>query len=96
MIQIWYLEISEFRLHFMKSGWNQGEAYEACTVDHSFVGKDSSYVYATRPSGQGHFLLMTPETETGAGFEYQDHWQVGQRRAEEKEWCMDQADGQTV
>lgn len=71
---------------------NQGEAYEACTVDHSFVGKDSSYVYATRPSGQGHFLLMTPETETGAGFEYQDHWQVGQRRAEEKEWCMDQAD----
>lgn len=71
---------------------NQGEAYETCTVDHSFVGKDSSYVYATRPSGQGGFLLMTPDTETGAGFEYQDHWQVGQRRAEEKEWCMDQAD----
>ncbi|WP_418431225.1 DUF5695 domain-containing protein [Blautia sp.] len=71
---------------------NQGEAYETCTVDHSFVGKDSSYVYATRPSGEGHFLLMTPDTETGAGFEYQDHWQVGQRRAEEKEWCMDQAD----
>ena len=63
---------------------NQGEAYETCTVDHSFVGKDSSYVYATRPSGEGHFLLMTPDTETGAGFEYQDHWQVGQRRAEEK------------
>jgi len=56
------------------------------------VGKDSSYVYATRPSGDGHFLLMTPDTETGAGFEYQDHWQIGQRRAEEKEWCMDQAD----
>lgn len=71
---------------------NQGEAYEACTVDHSFVGKDSSYVYATRPSGDGHFLLMTPDTETGAGLEYQDHWQIGQRRAEEKEWCMDQAD----
>lgn len=71
---------------------NQGEAYETCTVDHSFVGKDSSYVYAARPSGQGGFLLMTPDTETGAGFEYQDHWQAGQRRAEEKEWCMDQAD----
>ncbi len=71
--------------------WSQGdEIYETRVVDHSFVGKDSSYIYATRPSGQGQFLLMTPVASTGAGFEYQDHWRVEEHAANEKSWCQDQ------
>lgn len=72
-----------------------GEAYEVSTVDHSFVGRDSSYVYATRPqSMNGGFVLMTPEVSTGAGFEYQDHWIRGTegRVPQEYGWCMDQGD----
>lgn len=72
--------------------WPGGEEiYETRTVDHSFVGKDSSYIYVTRPSGKGKFLLMTPDVLTGAGFEYQDHWRLEERRPEEASWCQDQA-----
>lgn len=72
--------------------WPGGEEiYETRVVDHSFVGKDSSYIYATRPSGQGQFLLMTPDVSTGAGFEYQDHWRTSERSADEAAWCQDQA-----
>ncbi|MDD3413178.1 MAG: DUF5695 domain-containing protein [Lachnospiraceae bacterium] len=72
--------------------WTQGdEIYETRTVDHSFVGKDSSYIYVTRPSGQGKFLVMTPDVSTGAGFEYQDHWRDSERESNEKAWCQDQS-----
>ncbi len=57
--------------------WNSvsgQQLYEAHVIDHSFVGADSSYIYATRPSGQGPFLLFTPDVSTGAQLEYQDHW----------------------
>ncbi|MDO5294342.1 MAG: DUF5695 domain-containing protein [bacterium] len=67
------------------------EIYETRTVDHSFVGKDSSYIYITRPSGLGKFLVMTPDTSTGAGFEYQDHWRTQERAADEASWCQDQS-----
>lgn len=68
--------------------WPGGEEiYETRTVDHSFVGKDSSYVYVTRPSGLGQFLVMTPDVSTGAGFEYQDHWHSEERAADEQSWC---------
>jgi hypothetical protein len=55
------------------------------------VGRDSSYIYVTRPSGIGRFLLMTPDVSTGAGFEYQDHWRTNERASEERAWCQDQS-----
>ena len=48
--------------------------YETRTVYHSFTGQNSSYIWASRPSGVGPFLLMTPDATTGAGFEYMDAW----------------------
>lgn len=77
-------------LPFNEYWTNRSQPYEECVVDHSFVGQDSSYIYATRPSGQGKFLLMTPDTSTGAGFEYQDHWRVNNGHAGSA-WAQDQA-----
>ncbi len=54
--------------------YNGEELYDTRCVFHSFVGLDSSYIYAQRPSGQGKMLLFTPQVETGAKFEYRDHW----------------------
>lgn len=72
--------------------WPGGEEiYETRTVDHSFVGQDSSYIYITRPSGLGKFLVMTPDVSTGAEFEYQDHWRMEERAEDEISWCQDQA-----
>lgn len=68
---------------------NRGQVYEESVVDHSFVGQDSTYIYATRPSGQGKFLLFTPDTATGAGFEYQDHWRINNGHAGSA-WAQDQ------
>ncbi|WP_081660376.1 DUF5695 domain-containing protein [Pseudobutyrivibrio ruminis] len=71
--------------------WSGGdEIYETRVVDHSFVGKNSSYIYAIRPSGQGQYVLLTPDDATDASFEYQDHWRVEERAANEKSWCQDQ------
>lgn len=70
--------------------WPGGEVYENQVVYHSFVGQDSSYVYASRPSGDTPFLLLTPDPSTGAGFEYQDHWCTSERSADEAMWCQDQ------
>lgn len=71
--------------------WPGGEEiYETRTVDHSFVGKNSSYIYVTRPSGLGKFLVLTPGSSTDAGFEYQDHWRTQERAADEAAWCQDQ------
>lgn len=87
------LEIGDFGVPLaFNEYWPGGEEiYETRVVDHTFIGKDSSYIYATRPSGLGQFLLMTPDVETGAGFEYQDHWRVEERSGEEAAWCQDQA-----
>jgi MYXO-CTERM domain-containing protein len=55
--------------------WGGGDViYEQRTVYHSFIGNDSSYVTIKRPSGIGPFLLLVPDSTTGAGFEYKDNW----------------------
>jgi hypothetical protein len=64
------------------------ELYDTRCVYHSFVGKDSSYIYATRPSGQGKILLFTPVSETGAGFEYRDHWRENNGH-QNSSWAQD-------
>jgi MYXO-CTERM domain-containing protein len=48
--------------------------YETRTVYHSFTGQNGSYITVRRPSGVGPFLLMVPDSSTGAGFEYMDAW----------------------
>lgn len=63
--------------------------YETRTIDHSFVGQDSSYIYATRPSGQGRFLLFEPDVSTGAKLEYQDHWRTNNGHPNSV-WAQDQ------
>lgn len=69
--------------------WSGGDAiYETRTVFHSFVGNNSSYITASRPSGIGPFLLMVPDAATGAGFEYQDHWRVEEHPG--SKWAQDQ------
>lgn len=72
------------------AGKNQLDmAYENSVVFHSFVGQDSSYIYATRPSGIGNFLTFTPDASTNAKLEYQDHWEDdGTHSAAEKAWSM--------
>ncbi|MCD8049179.1 MAG: DUF5695 domain-containing protein, partial [Clostridia bacterium] len=66
------------------------ELYDTRCVYHSFVGEDSSYIYATRPSGQGKMLLFAPCAETGSGFEYRDHWRVNNGH-EGSAWAQDQS-----
>lgn len=63
--------------------------YETRVLDHSFVGGDSSYIYAQRPSGQGKMLVFTPESSTGARLEYQDHWRVNNGHTGSV-WAQDQ------
>ena len=58
------------------------EVYQRRVVDHSFVGMDSSYLYAIRPNGEGHYLLFSPEASTGAKLEYMDHWSEEERGGE--------------
>lgn len=87
------LTIGDFGLPMpFNERWPGGEEiYETRTVDHYFVGRQSSYVYVTRPSGLGMYLLLTPDTGTNAGFEYADHWRTEERASDEKEWCQDQS-----
>ena len=61
------------------------DVYEKRAIDHSFVGLDSSYIYATRPNGDGHFLVFTPDASTGAKLEYNDRW-TAERSEEENNW----------
>lgn len=66
-------------------------AYENSVVFHSFVGQDSSYIYANRPSGIGNFLTFTPDSSTDSKLEYQDHWEVNDGQSltsAEKAWAM--------
>lgn len=89
------LPFKEFWTYPSKNGDSESTtAYEGSVLDHSFVGQDASYIYASRPSGMGDFLVMTPDiAKGGRGFEYQDHWirDTNGRTVEEIPWCMDQA-----
>ncbi|MFE6079117.1 DUF5695 domain-containing protein [Paenibacillus sp. NPDC057886] len=70
------LEIGDFGLPLpFNEQWTYGDAiYETRVVTHSFVGNNSSYITASRPSGIGSYLMLIPDATTGAGFEYQDRW----------------------
>ena len=63
------------------------EIYEDHVIDHSFVGLDSSYIYALRPSGEGKFLLFTPDVSTGAKLEYCDTWSDDHKTGTDQEWA---------
>lgn len=63
-------------------------SYEGSVLYHSFVGQNSSYIYVNRPSGIGNFLVMTPDNDTNAGFEYDDHWNNdGTHPSTLSSWC---------
>ncbi|WP_336758795.1 DUF5695 domain-containing protein [Paenibacillus sp. USHLN196] len=70
------LEIGDLGLPLpFNEQWTYGDAiYETRVVTHSFVGNNSSYITASRPSGIGSYLMLIPDATTGAGFEYQDRW----------------------
>jgi hypothetical protein len=69
------LEIGDFGLPLpFNEIWPNEEIYETRVVYHANVANNNSYIYAKRPSGMGPFLLMVPDTATGAGFEYRDRW----------------------
>jgi hypothetical protein len=53
-----------------------GEIYEERVVSHSYVGGDTSYLTAQRPSGQGPYIMMSSDNKTNSGFEYQDRWRT--------------------
>ncbi|MEI2395768.1 DUF5695 domain-containing protein, partial [Paenibacillus phytohabitans] len=74
------LEIGDFGLplpfnEFWTGGGNE-QIYESRVVTQSFIGNNSSYVTAQRPSGIGPSLLLVPDATTGAGFEYMDNWRI--------------------
>jgi len=86
------LEIGDFGLPLpfneYWSGGNGEEIYETRVLNHSFVGNNSSYITVQRPSGIGPFLLMVPDSTTGAGFEYQDRWRIEEHPG--SMWAMEQ------
>ncbi|WZH35577.1 MAG: DUF5695 domain-containing protein [Microbacterium enclense] len=70
--------------------WNSGgEIYEQRAVTHSYVGKNGSYVTLERPSGQGPFVMLAPDTDSGMGFEYQDRWRT--EEVGNTSWAWNQA-----
>lgn len=86
------LEIGDFGLplpfnEFFTAG-NNDEIYETRTISHAFIGNNSSYLIAQRPSGIGPFLMMVPDATTGAGLEYQDNWRVEEHPG--SKWAADQ------
>ncbi|WP_245987439.1 DUF5695 domain-containing protein [Cohnella lupini] len=86
------IEIGDFGLPLpfneFWTGGNNEEIYETRVLTHSFVGNNSSYITAGRPSGIGSYLLMVPDATTGAGFEYQDRWRIEEHPG--SKWAMDQ------
>jgi hypothetical protein len=86
------LEIGDFGLPLpfneFFTGGNNEEIYETRTISHAFIGNNSSYLVAQRPSGIGPSLLMVPDTTTGAGLEYQDNWRVEEHPG--SMWAADQ------
>ncbi len=73
---------------YWTAAYNGEELYDTRCVYHSFVGLESSYIYAQRPSGQGKLLLFTPRVETGAKLEYRDHWRQNNGHAGSA-WAQD-------
>jgi hypothetical protein len=59
-------------------------------VFHSFTGNNGSYITVMRPSGVGPFLMLMPDSTTGAQFEYMDHWLTSERTTAEAAWCQNQ------
>ncbi len=70
------------------SGGNNEQIYETRVLSHSFVGHNSSFITAGRPSGIGPYLLLAPDSSTGASLEYQDHWRVEEHPG--STWAMEQ------
>jgi hypothetical protein len=69
------MELGDFGLPMpFNERWPNETIYETRTTKHSFVGLNGSYITAKRPSGIGHFLMLTPDATTGAKLEYMDHW----------------------
>lgn len=57
--------------------WKGGDAiYETRVLTHSYVGTNGSYVTLGRPSGQGPSVMISSDTVTGSGLEYQDRWRT--------------------
>lgn len=59
-----------------KSGVGSTSIYESRVLAHSYVGKNGSYVTLQRPSGLGPGVVISADTATGSGFEYQDRWRT--------------------
>ncbi|MGO4950079.1 DUF5695 domain-containing protein [Paenibacillus sp. DRB1-1] len=70
------------------SGGNNEQIYETRVLSHSFVGHNSSFITAGRPSGIGPYVLLIPDASTGAGLEYQDHWRTEEHPG--STWAMEQ------
>lgn len=47
------------------SGGNNEQIYETRVLSHSFVGHNSSFITAGRPSGIGPYVLLIPDASTG-------------------------------
>ncbi|GGF91253.1 hypothetical protein GCM10010912_40370 [Paenibacillus albidus] len=86
------LEIGDFGLPLpFNEFWTGGgdeQIYETRVVTQSFIGNNSSYVTAQRPSGIGPSLLLVPDASTGAGFEYMDNWRTQDHPG--SKWAGDQ------
>lgn len=82
------LEIGDFGLPLpFNEQWTNGDAiYETRVVTHSFVGNNSSYITAGRPSGIGSYLMLMPDASTDAGFEYQDRWRIEEHPGSKWAW----------
>ncbi|MCL6605569.1 MAG: Ig-like domain-containing protein [Paenibacillus sp.] len=91
------LEIGDLGLPMpFNEQWKYGDSiYETRVVTHSFVGNNSSYITAGRPSGIGSYLLMIPDADTDAGFEYQDRWRDEEHPGSKWAWDEDH-EGQWV
>lgn len=85
------LEIGDFGLPLpFNEQWTYGDAiYETRVVTHSFVGNNSSYITAGRPSGIGSYLMLMPDSATGAGLEYQDRWRNEEHPGSKWAWNPD-------
>ncbi len=82
------LEIGDYGIPMpFNEQWNYGdEIYETRVVTHSFVGGNSSYITASRPSGLGPYLLFMPDANTGAKLEYQDRWRIEEHPGSKWAW----------
>ncbi|ODA90277.1 hypothetical protein ATY41_10645 [Leifsonia xyli subsp. xyli] len=71
--------------------WKGGdEIYETRTIAHSYIGKNSSSIAIGRPSGQGPSILLSSDSATGSGFEYQDRWRT--QEVGDTSWAWNSSD----